>query len=115
MKLQDLSRRRIIHRAAQTNLVVNERSAVYIISDIPQLTRREYDKLKDVSFEKFQRFHIFPFPDSLKDQHDWGPERWKAWEAAYGENLIVTIKWKDLVAQIREEVPTDPELGDFDE
>ena len=115
MKLQDLAKKQSIIQAAQTNLVVNERRAVYIISDVPRLTRREYDKLKDVSFESFQRFQIWPFPDSLKDLNDWSDRRWPQWEEAYGTNPVRTITWKDLVAKIREDVPTDPELGDFGE
>ena len=103
----------MLQRAAQSNLVVNTTGITYIISDVPQLTRSEFVQLRDVSFEDFQRFMMFALPDSLKDELTWTDVVWDKWEAAYGDNLIETTKWKEYVAKHRAKIPQDPELGDF--
>ena len=113
MKLSDLSRKRILQRAAQSNLVVNTTGITYIISDVPRLTRSEFEQLRDVSFEDFQRHMMFVLPDSVKGELAWKDSVWANWEQAYGDNLIETMKWKEYVAKHRAKIPQDPELGDF--
>ena len=104
MKLHDLFENNLtstdIRDIAQKNLVmISNIGRVYIISDVPAISKDQFNKLKDLSFK--YRYEDARYAVHRLVDKDWNNKQWKMWEDTLRNSKIEELKWKDYVAKTK--------------